>query len=488
MRMIVLLVLLTFLTIESYAQNIGDAIRYSTYNLNGTARSVGAGGALGALGADFSVLSTNPAGLAQFRRSEFVATPALLFNRTDAQMQEIGSTQKETMTRFNFGSIGVVFANRPNSLKWKTFNVGLGFNRLANFNRRFASSGFTTGSITDQWVIDANNGFFDNFANNLAIEAGAIYPDNNNTAFFTDFDLNPGAAFDHRQSFRSTGSLNEMVFAIAGNLNERFLIGATLGIPFVSYNEERVYEEEEVNQDEIPAFEALRYEENLSTSGLGINFKLGMIFRLSQAIRLGAAIHTPSKLVLTDNFDTGLEYTYLENGGIFTGDVNSQEATFDYDFRTPWRFMANAGFLINRSGFISAEIEWVNYSNGEFNLDKDGATQADRDYQVVLNNSINDNLGSAVNFRLGGEYAYKMLRFRAGYNIFGAAFDGDDANQTSFSLGIGSRFRNFYIDLAYKRSQIEESFAPYSLNGNFPIVVDTEERSDRYLLTFGFKF
>ena len=35
--------------------------------IGGTARFMGAGGAMGALGADFGTLSTNPAGLAMFR-------------------------------------------------------------------------------------------------------------------------------------------------------------------------------------------------------------------------------------------------------------------------------------------------------------------------------------------------------------------------------------------------------------------------------------
>ncbi|MEO1514409.1 MAG: hypothetical protein AAFV95_05330 [Bacteroidota bacterium] len=469
-------------------QVVGDAVRFSTYRLTGTARSVGVGGSLGALGADFSVASGNPAGLAQYRKSEFIFSPAFLISSTDAEMKEIGEMNGENMLRFNFSSLGVVFANRPrNNYKWSTFNVALGFNRLANFNRRFSSSANTTGSITDQWVIDVNEGIINNFYSELGVEAGAVYPNDNNSEFFTDFDLNPTGVFEHEQEFKSTGSLNEMVFSFAGNFKERLMIGMTLGIPFVSYNEERVYKEDDTSGDVIPAFERLRFEERLNTSGIGINLKLGAIYRISQAVRIGGAIHTPSRLVLTDNFQTEFDYTYSENGGIFTGDVESQESNFDYDFRTPWRFIGNLGFLIKRSGFISAEVEWLNYGSGRFNLDKDGATQADRDYQVVLNDQIGRDLGSAINFRLGGEFAYKILRFRAGYNLMGSAFDGDDPT-SAISLGVGSRFRNIFIDLAYNRSQIEESFAPYSLNGNFPIVVGTDEINHRIIITAGFKF
>ena len=68
------------------AQSLYDAIRYSDLEVGGTARTVGVGGAIGALGADFSVLSTNPAGLATYRRAEFVFTPTWELTTVDARL------------------------------------------------------------------------------------------------------------------------------------------------------------------------------------------------------------------------------------------------------------------------------------------------------------------------------------------------------------------------------------------------------------------
>ena len=45
------------------AQNAYDAEKLLGNDLNGTARFVGMGGAMGALGGDISVMSSNPAGL-----------------------------------------------------------------------------------------------------------------------------------------------------------------------------------------------------------------------------------------------------------------------------------------------------------------------------------------------------------------------------------------------------------------------------------------
>ena len=52
------------------AQSDMDAFRFSQVDWSGTARFVGAGGAFGAVGADYSALATNPASIGVFKKSE----------------------------------------------------------------------------------------------------------------------------------------------------------------------------------------------------------------------------------------------------------------------------------------------------------------------------------------------------------------------------------------------------------------------------------
>ena len=52
------------------AQNAYDAERVIGSELNGTARFVGMGGAMSALGGDMSVMGTNPAGLGIYRSND----------------------------------------------------------------------------------------------------------------------------------------------------------------------------------------------------------------------------------------------------------------------------------------------------------------------------------------------------------------------------------------------------------------------------------
>ena len=82
MKRIYVAALLSLSAATLWAQQEMDAYRYSPMDLNGTARSIGMGGAFGALGGDMSAMSHNPAGIAVYRSSELQTTLAL--TRTDA--------------------------------------------------------------------------------------------------------------------------------------------------------------------------------------------------------------------------------------------------------------------------------------------------------------------------------------------------------------------------------------------------------------------
>jgi len=65
--------------LAAWAQTAYDAEIMTTSDLNGTARYVGMGGALGALGADISTMGSNPAGTALLRSSNFSFTAGGVF-------------------------------------------------------------------------------------------------------------------------------------------------------------------------------------------------------------------------------------------------------------------------------------------------------------------------------------------------------------------------------------------------------------------------
>ena len=311
-----------------FGQTSGDALRYSFFDVQGTARTMGVGGGIGALGGDFSVLSTNPGGLGIYRTSEIVVTPGFIFNNTTSILDGGESEPfKISETKFNLNNAGLIINKRPHNSKWTTFNFGVGLNRLADFKQTFFYRGKTTGSYADRFLeraYDANgNGFhpddLDAYEAGPAYSTGAIFDDFRNQdstvfEYLNDFEvhaINTGEdpTIQKEQSVRRKGGINEMVISVAGNYNEKLMLGATIGIPFVNYEENRSYEESD-EAEEIFGFIDMTYDERVKTSGVGVNLKLGAIYRINQMIRIGAAIHTPTAYTLTDTFTTELEYSY----------------------------------------------------------------------------------------------------------------------------------------------------------------------------------
>lgn len=495
MKNIILFIFISF-SINIHAQTISDALRYSNLEVGGTARTVGIGGGIGALGADYSVLSTNPAGIAAFRTNEFVITPGV-YNSKVTSLLERGTGNEEideSLAKFNLANIGIILNYRPQYSKWTTFNLGIGFNRLASFNQDFIFKGKSPGSIVQRFTELANDEIFDEFEGILAENASAIYPTSFDPNIYTnDFEdalTTPGYEIEREQFFKTRGSYSELVFSVGGNFDEKIMVGATIGVPFINYDEEKTYEERDVDSSVI-YFDELLFQENLSTSGTGINLKLGFIYRISQMFRVGAAIHTPTSFKLTENFSTQLRYDYTDVGGSSTTTEDSPEGTFEYRLKTPWRAMANFAVLIKRKGFITADVEYIDYSISDFNLTANSTSIEDKDYEMDLNEQVGKSFKSAVNLRIGGEYAHENLRFRAGYGISGTPYADSNITNNAYSLGFGIREKSFYIDFAYKYSKITEGYVPYLLSEGRQTeeqLVSNDVASTRILLTAGFKF
>jgi hypothetical protein len=486
--------LLTMLSFNLQAQNISDALRYSILNPGSTARTLGVGGSLSALGGDFSVLSTNPAGLAVYRRSDFILSTGIYTTNTRSELIGGGAGQfKQSSANFTLDAIGFVINTRPISPDWKTFNFAIGLNRLANLHQEFRYEGAVRTSISDRFA-ELANGLspteLDGFEAGPAYDVFAIdeFPtgSQNYFSYVTD-SLITGKNIDkvyREQRFESTGGVNEMVISFAGNYQDRIMIGATVGIPFINYEERLNYVEED-QIDTIFPITSLTYNETLKTTGIGINLKLGLIYRFNQMVRLGLAVHTPTGFGLTDEYSSSVETVFDDGQG--DGVSDSPFGRFDYRLRTPWRFMGSLGFIFARSGFLHAEVEWVDYPNASFNFTKDVDTFIEEEQDA--NDEITNNLQDALNIRIGGEYAYENLRFRAGYAIFGAPFIDDNQFDSAITAGIGFRENDFYLDLAYQQLLSEQAFTPYTLvdQRREPVVRNNITRS-QVLLTFGIRF
>lgn len=470
------------------AQNASDALRYALMEYGGTARSVGAGGAMGALGADFSVLSTNPAGLGWYRRSEFILTPGIAAATTKATLRNDPNARfsEDNRGAFNLSGFGIVVAGTPRGGDWNTVNFGIGLNRTADFNQQLFFKGASKGSITDRFLELANSDFgLDDFESGLAVDANAIYDTNDDGFYESDFELKPDALVAKQQIVTSKGSMSELVLSLAGNYKERVLFGATIGLPFVTFSEEKIYNEKDNGSGTdgtIPFFDALEFRENLTTTGLGVNFKAGIIVRPHQALRLGLAVHSPTAFKLQDSYNNSFAYDYTEDGTSYTGKGTSPDGSFEYKLRTPWRYIGSAGVIVGKWGFLSGEVEYADYGKSRFRY-SDFVDQ-----EQTVNDSIINQLSDAINIRLGGEVAYDIFRFRGGYGLRYSPYAGDDTVNNSVSGGFGIRGQSFFLDLAYQRFLFQETYVPY-VTAIAPLpLVDTDVNKDQFLLTLGFKF
>jgi hypothetical protein len=469
------------------AQTFNDALRYSQTQALGTARFMGSGSAMGALGADFSVIGTNPAGLAGFRKSDLVISPGFWSVRTRSQIQ--GSKDPafdESANRIGLSNVGVVVASNPPGGKWTTINFSFGLQRVADYQQEFSFDGRTEGSIVERFTALADGralSELSDFEEGLAFDAGAIYGPGTNGLYNNDVQSTPGFTLQKSQFGTLRGRSNELSLALSGNYAEKAMLGFAIGIPFYQFNSDKSYQELDP-MDLIPVFDRLEYREILRASGTGVNAKFGAILMPIPQLRVGLAVHTPTLLNITENFNNTIQYTYsLPTARTTTAE--SPQGRFEYRIITPWKALGSLGYIIPGFGFISAEAEYVDYSNASFAFKN--ASLEDRIYQRELNDDIKRRLGGALNIRTGIEYAYSIWRARAGLTWEGSPFRGDNQYNFGYSLGAGIRENAFFADIAFVRRGREELYSPYAIANAPRTDVFQQVRSSLLVLTIGFK-
>ncbi len=478
------------------AQTAGDALRYSYWEYNGSARYMATGGALGALGGDFTSMLNNPAGLATYRKSEITITPSITSNNIESNFGSLTNGSISTKNKFAINQVGLVFSSTNQEKDWKSINFGLGYNKLVDFNQRFNYSGNSQGSIAN-YFLDTAQGLepsqLSDFSDGLAYDVDLIYlPDPNNPIFYEN-DLFEEDATQKFQNVITEGSLNQMNINLAANYKHRLYIGGGIGIAIARYNYSKTYEEQDPNND-ILYFNNLEFRESLITEGGGFNFNIGAIYRVDQSFRIGLAIHSPTYLYLSDTFGNELSFNITYNEGtaqentVTNSSQSAENGIFDYRQRTPARFIVNLGSVIKKTGFISAELEWLDYSNMKYNFNNEFANSATLQYQDAVNAQIVDIFQSAINLKVGGEVVIKkVFRLRAGYGLFGNPYYYNenffDASQ--ITTGIGIRRDKLFLDLAYAYFDRSENYSPYF--SNEAPVINNITNKHKIVFTLGFK-
>ena len=359
---------LLLLAPSALAQTEEDVLGFSTLTHGSSARSLGMAGAFGALGADPSAAVINPAGMALYSTSEFSITPSFDVQRADAKHYGFNGTG--TDHRFYFNNLLVQFAARGDAgSKWTNFSFGISYDRLAsnNWERQVEAEGVNS-SIAQAFAAEANGtpyGMVDSilpYSAGLAWLAYAIDP-LDTTGFTYTSAIPSGSLVDQTHTISSAGNVRSWNLFFAASRMDELFIGGSIGIHGV--RNERITTHVETTVDEDLPLEKLTYKENLLTTGMGFDIKLGAVMRAGDAARFGLAFHSPIWLSLTDGYTTEMRTAFRDNGDRFN--FESPEGNFNYRARTPLRVVASGAVIVGKVGTISADYEFADFRHMRLN-------------------------------------------------------------------------------------------------------------------------
>lgn len=470
------------------AQSVDLARTFSQTSPGGTARGIALGGATTALGADLSTLTTNPAGLGLFTRSEFTITPT--FRSINNDHTFLDGAASANRNNFGFGNLGVAIHSEGRGGNITSWTFGIGFNQVQNFYRTSRIEGYNQfNSIGDYLAqVAQNNYYFDNgdlfFEDPYADAAWSAFAldsielggPNAPPTFFSS--ASQGEVLQSVE-WRERGRTNQWTIAGAINLDDRFHIGLGIDIIDIQYRNEILYQETDINNITTntlaggAGFDQLNYRDVVEHNGVGISATLGLIYQPTDFLRLGSSVKTPGYVSMKTTAVPRFE-TFFDDGAGYGTDAEIAQ-DFDYYLTLPWRANFGATFLFDDWGLLTAEAEYTDYRNSGF--DQNTTTQEDSPYVEGLfasyNNQIDRENRDAWNFRGGIEIKpTDELYLRGGFAYYGSPYEsGDlvyrdlqtynfqtgrantrtvDATRKVYSAGLGYRDRNWFVDAAWQ--------------------------------------
>lgn len=541
-----LMICSALLALPAMAQETYENARLLGGDLNGTARYVGMGGAMEALGADLSTIRTNPAGIGLYRKSG--VNLSFGFNsQADANARLGHST-----TKMSFDQAGFYRSMRMSERSF--VNFAFNFSKGTNFNYFLAAAGrLNDASLGKQAYLkgmrgslynggysigpgvknkDVFYGYADDNPSNNDISRAYGQLDylywntrlvNKNDATKANYDAANGYQFGRSQR----GYIGNYDFNISGNVNDRVYLGLTLGLRTVNYKGYSEYVENLVDKTNKNIGTATVADERKVT-GTGFDLSAGVIFRPIEEspFRIGFSVNSPTWYDLkTEN------YTTILNEGQNQGRWERGKSSETYNFKlfTPWTFGASLGHTIGNFLALGASVTYADYASvdnryidGEY-VDYYGDTHETSASDKVMNSHAKRTLNGVATVKLGMEYkVLPQVAVRAGYNYVSPAYKKDGfkdgtlnsegsyyssaADYTNWkstnrmTLGVGFIGKQWSADLAYQYSATNGEFYPFT-NGlttvdpttkkpvtNEASAVSVSNKRHQMLFTVGYRF
>ena len=473
--------------VPAFAQETYLDTKLVENDLNGTARYVGMGGAMEALGADISTISTNPAGLGLFRKSQVTLSGGLLMQtgakkrfEYDGVTGNIGG-KKDNLS---FDQVGLVWAIKMEN--HSMLNLAFQYRKSRNFDQLLNAFGNLGGASQSKlaalkyaevqdlkkrgYASDAKyiwNAVDENFASALGTGAQGLNYLDGKSYLFGQYQK---------------GYIGEYDFSASGNINDRVYLGLTVGIHDVNYRSNSYYTENYQQGSYGESWEELRMD------GTGYDVKLGVIFRPIEAspFRIGGYVNSPIFYDLDTRGTADLRITDPASSAAPNYVDKSNGATNDFRVNTPWKFGLSLGHTVGNFLAFGARQTLKGVSTLKLGLE----------FKPV----------SAFALRVGYNYVSPMFE-TSGFRDAAIASDGSrTATSTDYTnwkatnrltLGMGYSFKSFFADLAYQYSSTKGDFYPVgnqylskAYNNTVTTPAATNVKNDRHqlLMTLGYRF
>lgn len=531
---------LALLSCSVWAQNIYDAVNYFQNEQIGTARSLGMGNAMVAIGGDLGAIALNPAGAAASGFSQVAFTAGSNISLATTQ----GTTLDGSSTPYSFGN-----RFRQADARFACPNVGINFNYETG--RRFGVKNVTFSLIanasnySNDKLFASGTHYGTSFAGAMASRAHSIPWTSLDGDKAFDHDWNAAVAWrsgmistagecvdeyvgatekfvedeDGNRQYFVAGALNQdygrmivgnradYLFNLAINISDVAYLGAAIGVSSMQYSFDEYLKESPVDQDEFDVdfgsagktyFKDLKYQNWYKAKGSGAYLKMGFLATPGN-FRIGASFQTPSSFTIRETWGCSAETHYLNDK--FNGKASSPSGDYYYKFASPWILNLGLASTIAGKAVLSADLESDIYSSMRFR-----PYYREDDY-TSLNGEVKRNAGSSWKVRTGLEVKpLDWLSVRAGYNMsaicMGVGKNADIAKSTSinhaatFGLGFSTKGA-FYFDLACKallrNSEYIYPYADYDVADNGNILHFSPEILNRRQLitavfTIGYRF
>ena len=492
--------ILAAITLQATAQTPEDALRLSWLAPNGTPRSNALGGAMGSLGGDLSATSINPAGLGFYKSSEFYIAPNYISNNN--QFRYFGNKSSIDNSKMNLGIVGVVFADENRRSKYKNSNFSISFTKIADYNNTYSFRGTNNYSsylekFADQLYYDgaslsqAQQNYI--YGSSLALWSKLVNPVFDANKDVTDYQAIAKGNVNQFYDATTTGSYNEMSFTWASNLEDKLYLGGSIVMPMINYSKSLNYTES-YSSNNSGLFD---FYEDYSSKGFGIGAKLGLIYKPEAYFRMGLTVHTPQLISFSDavgasmysnEYPGGISSTTLKNE--FTNNFYPRYS--NYNVSTPTKAILSGSYFFASPtkptqplGFISADIEFINYAGTKYyTLDNDASVI---NYYHDLNTTLKNNYKNAVNIKVGSEIKLsKSWLARAGAAYYGSPYKDNSisASHMSISGGLGYRMGNQFVDFTVVGITTKDAIFPYRLidKNNYY----AEQQSNRLIMSIGY--